>query len=167
MLKIFTSTIVLILYLNPVLSLAAEEIEVSVVEVKRLSADTAMIIAKGAIAACRKKGIQVGVTVSDRNGIPLVKMRDTIAAPLTLIISEKKAYTAANFNASTRDLKRLIDSPLGRQDNLFFNPGGIPIQAAGALLGAVGVSGAPSGMTDEECAQAGINKVKVDLEMAM
>jgi uncharacterized protein GlcG (DUF336 family) len=35
------------------------------------------------------------------------------------------------------------------------------------LLGAVGVSGAPSGETDEACAQAGIDRVQDDLEMAM
>jgi uncharacterized protein GlcG (DUF336 family) len=31
----------------------------------------------------------------------------------------------------------------------------------------VGVSGAPSGETDEECAQAGLDAVMDDLEMAM
>jgi uncharacterized protein GlcG (DUF336 family) len=31
----------------------------------------------------------------------------------------------------------------------------------------VGVSGAPAGETDEECAQAGIDEVRMDLEMAM
>ena len=44
--------------------------------------------------------------------------------------------------------------------------GGLPIQVGGSLLGGVGVSGAPSGETDEMCAQAGINAVQDDLEMA-
>ena len=44
--------------------------------------------------------------------------------------------------------------------------GGLPIQVGGALVGAVGVSGAPSGITDEECAQAGIDAVLDDLEMS-
>ncbi len=35
------------------------------------------------------------------------------------------------------------------------------------MLGGVGVSGAPSGKTDEECALAGIRAVIEDLEMAM
>jgi uncharacterized protein GlcG (DUF336 family) len=43
--------------------------------------------------------------------------------------------------------------------------GGVPIQVAGALVAGVGVSGAPSGETDEECAQAGVEKVIDDLEM--
>ena len=46
-----------------------------------------------------------------------------------------------------------------------FGRGGLPIKAAGLMLGAVGVSGAPSGKIDEECAQAGIAAVIDDLEM--
>jgi uncharacterized protein GlcG (DUF336 family) len=45
--------------------------------------------------------------------------------------------------------------------------GGVPIQVGGALLGGVGVSGAPSGETDQACAQAGVEAVQVDLEMSM
>jgi uncharacterized protein GlcG (DUF336 family) len=45
--------------------------------------------------------------------------------------------------------------------------GGLPIEAGGQLLGAVGVSGAPAGETDERCARAGIAKVIDDLEMEM
>ncbi|MFM1892131.1 MAG: hypothetical protein RLZ44_1208, partial [Pseudomonadota bacterium] len=40
-------------------------------------------------------------------------------------------------------------------------------EVGGALVGAVGVSGAPSGETDEECALAGIAAVQDDLEMAL
>ncbi len=35
------------------------------------------------------------------------------------------------------------------------------------MLGGVGVSGAPAGETDEECAQAGVDAVIDDLEMSM
>ena len=45
--------------------------------------------------------------------------------------------------------------------------GGLVIQAAGVTFGAIGVSGAPSGATDEECAQAGVDAVQDDLEMAL
>jgi uncharacterized protein GlcG (DUF336 family) len=43
----------------------------------------------------------------------------------------------------------------------------VTIEVGGALLGGVGVSGAPAGETDEECAQAGVDAVQDDLEMAM
>ena len=137
------------------------------ISLKRLSLETANQIAFGAIEACRKEGIQIGVTVVDRNGIVQVAMRDTIAAQITLSISRQKAFTAANFNAATGSLGSRADSPVGRVDGLVMSAGGLPIQAGGQLLGAVGVSGAPSGETDDRCAQAGIDKVIDDLEMEM
>lgn len=137
------------------------------VSVNRLALDTAVTIAQGVVAACREKGIQIGVTVVDRDGVVQAQLRDTIAAPITVPISKQKAYTAVNFNAATSNLGSRADTPIGRIDGLVMSAGGIPIQVGGALVGGVGVSGAPSGKTDEECAQAGIDKVMDDLEMAM
>lgn len=146
---------------------AAMAEEAMTVSVKRLSLETAQQIAQGAIDACREKGIQIGVTVVDRDGVVQTQLRDTIAAPITTTISYKKAYTAVNFNASTSMLAPRADSAVGRQDFLVMSPGGLTISAGGSLLGGVGVSGAPSGETDEECAQAGIDRVQDDLEMSM
>ncbi|MGD8276350.1 MAG: hypothetical protein PVJ30_10350, partial [Thiohalocapsa sp.] len=39
------------------------------VSVKRLSLDTAQKIAQATVDACREKGIQIGVTVVDRDGV--------------------------------------------------------------------------------------------------
>jgi uncharacterized protein GlcG (DUF336 family) len=38
--------------------------------------------------------------------------------------------------------------------------GGIPVTAAGAMVGAVGVSGAPGGEEDDKCAKAGIAAIE-------
>jgi uncharacterized protein GlcG (DUF336 family) len=43
--------------------------------------------------------------------------------------------------------------------------GGVPINVGGFIYGGIGVSGAPSGETDEVCAQAGLDAVAEDLEM--
>jgi uncharacterized protein GlcG (DUF336 family) len=137
-----------------------------VVSVKRLSLDTAVKLAEASIAACREKGIQIGVTVVDRDGTVQVQLRDTIAAPITATISKMKAFTAANFNAATSAMAARADTPIGRIDGLVMSAGGVPIQVSGALIGAVGVSGAPDGATDEECAKAGLDKVAEDLELA-
>lgn len=137
------------------------------VQVKRLSLDAATAIAQGAVAACREKGIQIGVTVVDRNGTVQVTLRDTIAPTITLPISKGKALAAVNFSVATSELAARADTPIGRVPGLVMSAGGIPIQAAGSMLGAVGVSGAPTGETDAECAQAGIDVVIDDLEMAM
>ncbi len=139
-----------------------------VVPVKRLSLDTAVKIAQGAVAACREKGIQIGVTVVDRDGTVQVTLRDTIAAPITAEISIMKARTAVNFNAATSTMKARADSPIGRIDGLVMSAGGVPVLVGGsALVAGVGVSGAPAGETDEECALAGVAKVQEDLDMAM
>ena len=149
----------------PLVSVAEEE--AMMVSVKRLSLDTAMKMAQGAIGACRQKGIQIGVAVVDRDGVVQAQLRDTIAAPITVPISRQKAFTAVNFNAPTSQLGSRADTPIGRIDGLVMSAGGLPVQVGGALVGGIGVSGAPAGKTDEECAQAGIDKVLEDLEMAM
>lgn len=139
-----------------------------IVQVKRLSLDTAVKIAQGAIEACREKGIQIGVTVVDRDGTVQVTLRDTIAAPITAPISEMKAKTAVNFNSPTSAMSARADTPIGRIDGLVMSAGGAPILVGGsALVAGVGVSGAPAGETDEECALAGIAKVQEDLDMAL
>jgi uncharacterized protein GlcG (DUF336 family) len=148
------------------LSATASADESPTVSVKRLTLDAAVTIAQGAVETCRRKGIQISVTVVDRDGTVQAQLRDTIAAPLTTLISFRKAYTAASFNAATSALTARVDTPIGRIDGLVMSAGGIPIHAGGALLGAVGVSGALSSETDEACAQAGLDKVKDDLELA-
>ena len=40
----------------------------------------------------------------------------------------------------------------------------MPIESAGALVGAIGVSGAPGGDADDVCARAGVAAIKDDLE---
>jgi len=149
------------------LAVAAPASAQEVVTIKRLSLDMATKAAQGAIAACREKGIQIGVTVVDRDGTVQVTLRDTIAAPITAPISEMKAFTAVNFNAPTSALTARADSPIGRIDGLVMSAGGLPIQAGGALLAGIGVSGAPDGETDEACAQAGVDQIQSDLEMAL
>ena len=43
--------------------------------------------------------------------------------------------------------------------------GSVTIEGSGKLFGAIGVSGAPDGMVDEECAAAGVASVQDDLDM--
>lgn len=149
------------------LGLPAAADEVAMVSVKRLSLDTATKVAQATLNACREKGIQIGVTVVDRDGTVQVTLRDTIAAPITVPISKMKASTAVNFNAATSALVSRADTPIGRIDGLVMSAGGVPIEVGGALVAGVGVSGAPDGATDEECAQAGVEAVIDDLEMAL
>ncbi len=146
---------------------AYAEDEPPMIPTNRLSLATALKVAHAAIEECTKKGIQIAVTVVDREGTVQVTLRDTIAAPITLMFSKDKAYTAANFNSATSALTDRANTPIGRVPGLVMAPGGLPIEVGGKLVGAVGVGGAPSGVTDEECAQAGVDAVLDDLEMSL
>jgi len=142
----------------------AEEAQLAVT-VKRLSLEAAQRVAQATINECRKQGYQVSVTVVDRNGIPQVLLRDTLGPPVSVSISEDKAYTSANFMAPSGGLERLKDSPLFNRDGLAMIAGGVLIEAGGQVYGAVGVSGAPGGEIDESCAKAGVAAISEDLEM--
>ncbi len=142
--------------------------EPAIVPIKRLSMEMVLQIAQGAIEQCRKEGVQIGVTVVDRGGHAQVVLRDVLAMDLTLTISKQKAYTAMSFNSPTSALETRFKTPfaVGKIDGLVMSAGGLPINVAGTIVGGVGVSGAPSGETDEKCAKAGIDTVIADLEMA-
>lgn len=137
------------------------------VNIKRLSMETALRIAQGAIEQCRKEGVQIAVTVVDRGGHPQVVLRDVLAMDITLPISQQKAHTAMAFNTPLSQLEGRFTKPfqVPKLDGLVVSAGGLPINIGGNILGGVGVSGAPSGETDEKCAKAGIDAVSADLEM--
>ncbi len=161
--KIF---ILLILFSLPTLSVFAEEKNMTV-KIKRLKMETALRIAQAAIAQCRKDGVQIAVTVVDRGGHPQVVLRDVLAMDLTLIVSKQKAYTAMAFNTPLSALDDRFTKPyqVAKLDGLIISAGGIPINIGGSIIGGIGVSGAPSGATDEKCARAGLSAVSDDLEM--
>lgn len=137
------------------------------VNIKRLSLDTAMRIGKAAIDKCRAEGVQISVTVVDRGGHEQVVLRDVLAMPISTPISKKKAYTAMTFNSPTSQLEDRFKGAYSvpKVDELIIASGGIPINIGGNIMGGIGVSGAPSGKTDEICAQAGFAAVSDDLEM--
>jgi len=146
----------------------ASETQPLMVQIPRLSLDTALRAAQATIDACRREAVQVTVTIVDRGGHPQVVLRDVLAMDLTLTVSRNKAYTALSFNTPTSQLAGRFDSPLSvaKTPGLVFSAGGLPINAGGAILGGIGVSGAPSGETDEKCARAGLDAISDDLEMA-
>ena len=140
-----------------------------ILPIQRLSMDMAVKAAQATITACRKKGLNVAVTVIDRGGHAQAVHRDTLAMPITIEISQGKAYAAMNFNSATSGLEERFKTPYGPPSigGLITSAGGLPINAGGSILGGIGVSGAPSGKDDEACAQAGLDAIIPDLEMEM
>ena len=100
--------------------------------------------------------------VVDRGANTQVVMRDTLAARFTIQIAEEKANAVVMGGVSTKDFlenRADIRAEMNHVDGMIMLEGGLPITAAGANLGAVGVSGAPGGDIDAGCAQAGLDAV--------
>jgi uncharacterized protein GlcG (DUF336 family) len=138
--------------------------------VKVLTPESALKAALAAQNSCRGRGYQVAVAVVDRMGVLQVLLRDRFAGPHTVDMASAKAYSAASFRTATSELAEATQA--GRpQSGVRNRPGvaavggALPIEAGGALVGAIGVSGAPGGSEDEACARAGIAAIRDDLDM--
>lgn len=134
---------------------------------KNVSLALAQTIANAAIAQCRTMGYRASVSVVDRDGVPIVMLHDDGAGLSTNEGSDRKAFTAASFKQpSAAFVKRLQDRPdtVGSRHytRVLALAGGLPIKAGDDVIGAVGVSGTPG--KDDDCAQAGIDKVADQLK---
>ena len=137
--------------------------------VKMLTTETALKAAQAAIGKCRKDGFQTAVAVVDRAGVVQVLLRDRFAGAHTPDMAVAKAWTAASFKQATSALA--IETQAGKPmsgvrqlPRVAAVGGGLPIEAAGNLLGAIAVSGAPGGDADDACAKAGIKAIADDIE---
>jgi uncharacterized protein GlcG (DUF336 family) len=141
----------------------------ALVTYRSLALEVALELAQGTLAACRAQGYQVAVAVVDRSGNAQVVLRDRFAGPHTPSTAIGKAWTAVSFRTPTSALVELTRPGMpqsGVRDlpNVVVIGGGLPIEAAGSIVGGVGVSGAPGGEADEGCARAGIEKVRDRIE---
>lgn len=137
--------------------------------VKMLTPETAMVAAQAALQQCRNAGYQVSVAVVDRFGILQVLVRDRFAGAHTVEFASQKAWTAASFKMTTTLLAQQTQagmpmSGIRNNGHVMAAGGGQPIEAGGALLGGIGVSGAPGGDADDNCALAGLRSIADTLE---
>ena len=137
----------------------------TVVVYKSLSPEIALEAAQAAMKKCRDNGFQIAVAVVDRFGQPQVMLKDRFAGLPAPDTAARKAYTALSFRAATSDLAKSIrsgqlDAGLARLPRVAMLAGGLTIETGGTLLGGIGVSGAPGGDKDEECAKAGLDAIR-------
>lgn len=137
--------------------------------VRLLTPETALTAAQAAMAHCREAGHQVTVAVVDRSGLVQVMLRDRFAGPHTIDIAPQKAWTAASFRMSSAALAAETQagkpmSGIRATPRVMAIGGGLVIEAGGAVLGAIGVSGAPGGEADDACALAGIKAIADAIE---
>ena len=129
-----------------------------------LKPELALEAAQGALKHCREAGYQVAVSVVDRFGVLQVTLRDQLAGPHTPNTSFRKAWTSVSFRTDTLELSKLTESgeawAIRNVDGALPLGGGVRVLAGdGDMLGAVAVSGAPSGSEDEVCAKAGVEAI--------
>ena len=141
----------------------------ALVAYKSMSPETALELARAALADCRQRGYQVAVAVVDRFGVTQVVLRDRFAGPHTPSTAAGKAWTAVSFRTNTSDLVASTQ-PGTPQAGVRALPGavilggGMMVDAGGSLVGAIGVSGAPGGDADDACAKAGIAAIREKID---
>lgn len=155
--------------LLPLVFAAPLRAEEGLVTYKGMNVDLALSLARAALADCQKQGFQVTVAVVDRFGVTQVVLRDRFAGAHTVPTASGKAWTAVSFRTNTSELvaASAAGSPQAGIRGLpgaVIIAGGVMVEAGGALVGAVGVSGAPGGDNDEACAKAGIAAVRDKLD---
>lgn len=132
---------------------------------RNMSLELANQIAAATVAACAANGYAVAATVVDRAGVVKAVQRADNAGAHTLGSSERKAWTSASAKSNTLAMmegaqKNPAAANLVHLPGFLLLGGGVPVRVGNEVIGAVGVGGAPGGHLDEQCAVAGIDKVK-------
>ncbi len=148
---------------------AASAAESAVWSRPTLTPQAALAAAQAAQAECRKRGWQVTVSVTDASALPLVLLRDRFAGWHTIDAATDKARTAASWRGDTAALAHRVlraDAPERAVEHIrgvLMLGGGLPMEAAGQVVGAIGVAGAPALDDDVICARAGIAAIADEL----
>ena len=140
------------------ISLAGAAAELSVAELPALTYEGARLVAEAAGAEASRRGVAPVVSVVDPGGALMYLVRPDAAQVASVEVTTDKARTAAIYR---RPSKEFEDQAAGGRPSALHLAravplqGGIPIERDGAVLGAIGVSGASSADEDNELALAG------------
>jgi uncharacterized protein GlcG (DUF336 family) len=145
---------------------------------KTLSADLAAIIVQEAVQKCRADGVKVSVKVVDASNTMKAFLRDDGAGDITVEFAQLKINsviltgrpsgsnpgTPQTLPGTTAQRPILpgglgLEAAAGKVIVAAEVGGAIPIKVGNELIGAIGVSGAPSADKDIACANAGLAKV--------
>jgi uncharacterized protein GlcG (DUF336 family) len=141
------------------------------VQTQKLSAPLANELVGQTVATCAQKGYAVTAVVVDLDGVRQALLRGNGAPIHTLDNAYYKAYSAASLTLARKEdstkavAERMSKSPPTTVPqtplpNVTYAVGGVTIMAGGTPIGAIGVSGAPGGQFDDECARAAIAKIQ-------
>jgi uncharacterized protein GlcG (DUF336 family) len=140
------------------------------ITMQKLSAPLANELVGETVATCAQKGYAVTVVV-DLDGVRQALLRGNGAPIHTLDNAFYKAYSAASLTLGRKEdstkavAERMAKNPPTTVPqtplpNVTYAVGGVTIMAGGKAIGALGVSGAPGGQFDDDCARTAIAKIQ-------
>lgn len=141
----------------------------------KISAALANQLVGDSVAACAQKGYKVVAVVVDLDGVRQALLRGDGAPIHSMDNAYYKAYSAASLTlgrneGSTKEVANRVAKappstvPQTPLPNVTYGVGGVTIKANGVAIGAIGVSGAPGGQFDEECAMTALAKIQDQLK---
>ena len=130
-----------------------------------LPLELAVKAADAAVKACAAEGHNVSVAIVARDGSTKALLKTDNSGPHTGASATGKAFTSAAMGRDTAGLAEFIASKPGNDGlrdmdaRMVIQAGGLPVKVSGALVGGIGVGGAPSGDIDANCARAGLDAI--------
>lgn len=122
-------------------------------------------LAQAALDACKAKGDDVSVLVTDSAGVPMVSLAGEGVAERTQLISQSKANTVVRYRMASGDVKRTARSDTALAQEIARDPnigeprlGAYPLMRGEELVGVLSVSGLADG-GNEACAQQAMAQV--------
>jgi uncharacterized protein GlcG (DUF336 family) len=134
---------------------------INVVKKHSISSELAQKMVNAAVAKATELGVSENVAILDEGGNLKAFNRMDGASMPTIEIALNKAYTAL-FGVSTMDFFNFIQGDPSLLAGIPTLPrvaawgGGFPIKVNGEVVGAIGVSGAPTVQNDIDCASAAL-----------
>jgi glc operon protein GlcG len=145
------------------ISLAGASAPFSTAEVPALTYAGARLAAEAIADAAAERGVAPVVSAVDAGGELMYLVRPDAAQVASVQVTTDKARTAAIYRRPSKDFEDQASG--GRPSALHLAravplQGGMPITAAGEVIGAVGVSGASSADEDQELAVIGVRAIE-------
>ncbi len=148
------------------ISIAGAAAAFTTAEVPALTYDGARMAAEAIGAAAAQRGVAPVVSAVDAGGELVFLVRPDAAQVASVQVTTDKARTAAIYRRPSKDFEDQASG--GRPSALHLAravplQGGMPIEYAGEVIGAVGVSGARSADEDQELAVIGVEAIAAAL----
>jgi len=142
-----------------------------VVASQKISAALANELVGDSVAQCAKNGYKVWAAVVDLDGVRQALLRGDGAPIHSVDNAYYKAYSIASLGLARKEetTKQMADRmakaapttvPQTQLPNVTFAQGAIAIRVGDNTIGGLGVSGAPGGNLDEECARHALDRIK-------